>query len=293
MWVQDESGSTTFNNTWIVPSQENLSLTCAARHIQDHKELPYSMTFTTTVRALQAIAYFMMFLIALSLNIAVIVLAAKFKRLQTHSFGIALQIAALNILVSVLYLIGFVNCIAHHWVLGEHVCVITGTLLLNYGNIRTLLMFVFVLNRFLFVFLPFAYPKYHRKALTALSILVWLLPIMTSILPMPHILDCYSLHRVSLLCTSLSVCGKDCMVFSNTNYTLVVIPGAIVPTILYIILCIKAWNLKKATVPIEANSSKGDWKATITFFILFVTVFVTTVPTITVNVIISRLTSPL
>ena len=61
-------------------------------------ELPFSSTLsTTTVRSLQAIFYILFILFGITLNTLVIVLVAKYKKLQTRSFAIALQVVVLNL----------------------------------------------------------------------------------------------------------------------------------------------------------------------------------------------------
>ena len=285
-WALEENASTAFNQT-----MSNESLTCLARSIQMPEELPYSATFIKTVAALQAIHYFLIFLFGTSTNILLTILVAKYKRLQNHSFGIALQIAAIDEVVSVLYFAGAISIIADRWVLGEYTCVFAGMLLFVYSDVRTLLMFVFVINRFLFVFLPFSYPKYHQRVIIILSVVTWALPLAASILPIPDILDCFQFNTVTSTCSFTSRCGRGCSIFSSMNYTLVAIPATVLPMVLYTMLYIKAKKLKKATATVS-DSKEGnqqDWKATITFFILFISLFAATFPTVTVNFIISRL----
>lgn len=288
----DENGSATFNENTSTP-QDNLSLTCLARSIEQPERLPYSAAFIKTVASFLAMQYYVVFIIATSMNVLLMVLVAKYKKLQTHSFGIALEIAAINVVVSFLYLAGAISNSANQWVLGEYTCMVAGMLLFVYIDVRTLLMFVFVVNRFLFVFMPFSYSKYHRKVILVLSLVTWLLPVAASIGLLPQISDCIAVNPTIRLCSQSSRCGRSCSVFSSINYSLVAIPATVIPTVLYTILYLKAKKVMKATATttVQDNSdrSQNDWKATITFFILFLSLFAATLPTATITVTLSRL----
>ena len=280
-WSEDklENGSAAFN----------FSLSCLATNIQNPEELSYSSALLLPIRILQAVIYFILFVSGTLLNLLIVALITKYRKLQNHSFGIAFQIAALNVLLSILYLGGFISSIADRWVLGEYICVSTAMLLFVITDVRTLLMFVFVIDRFLFVFLPFSYPKYHRKVVIGLLSAIWVFAIATSIPPI--ILDCYTYHSLSHLCSTFSDCGEDCSYFSAVNYTLIAIPATVVPTVLYVILFIKAWKLRKAMPSIPKGARREgerEWKATITFAILFFSLFAVTLPSITINFIINR-----
>ncbi len=104
---------------------------------QGFEVLPYSITLLTTVRVLQAIIYCILSLFRACLNILVIILVARYKKLQTHSFGIALQIAVVNVQGSVFNLSGAVSSMANRWVLGEPLCILNAMLLFIYTNVRT------------------------------------------------------------------------------------------------------------------------------------------------------------
>ena len=282
-----EESTTAFNSTTYYTDNAS-DLSCVAMNIQNPEALPYPATFLIVLRALQSLVYFLCFFFGGLLNLLVIILVAKYKKLQNHSFGIAVQVSAVNVVLSILYLTSLISAIAGRWVLGEYLCIISAMLLFITINVRTLLMFVFVVDRFLFVFFPFTYPKHHRKVVIGLLVVVWVFSIAAGIPPIPPILDCYTFHSRSYLCSHFSECGRDCSLFSSTNYTLIALPATVLPTVLYAILFIKAWKIKKSMPSIPKEESEREWKATITFAILFVSLFAATLPSITTNFIINR-----
>lgn len=284
-WSGDSlnSGDNAYNETNLT----NDSLSCFSQNLVN---LPYSPSFINPVRVLQAIAYFLVFVFGLSLNSFVIFLVAKYKRLRSHSFGIAVQLNIVNILTSVVYLNGFVNIVANGWVFGEYACAISGMFLFIMSAVRLLLMFEFVVNRFLFVFMPFRYPKSHGKVLFVLPCIIWVGSLLASLSVLPPILDCVRFSSATFLCTTTTKCGLDCSLFIITSYIFITLPCTVVPTILYILLYVKARKLKKATATVTDGTASGgqrDWKATITFFILFLSLFAASLPSVTVSVILA------
>lgn len=107
----------------------NFNISCAARNIQDSVDLPYTSTYSTTVSVVQSIFFAFNFLVGSFLNTLVIVLVAKYKKLQTHSLLLALQVVVISLMMAVLNAISFVNVIANKWLFCEHVCALTGLLL--------------------------------------------------------------------------------------------------------------------------------------------------------------------
>ncbi len=267
----------------------NLTLSCAAKNIQGPVMLPYSATLLIIIRAFQSLFWVLLLLSAASLNIFVMVLIAKYKKLQTLSFGIALQIVVLDLITSVIVsLVGMVNAINNRWVFGEQVCALTGLIIYMIPLIRSGVMFVFVVDRFLSVFCPFAYPIFQKKIAVILSLFPWLLAVVTGIVG--YILDCYTFLSTSWLCSVSASCSSKCSVYLGLLLVTVTGPTIITPLILYVILFIKAKKLKKAMTAMKAQNrdqSKFDWKATITFFLLFITVFALTLPNLVFFVIIS------
>lgn len=294
MWGQSTSNNTTvyygedrlwessgfalnsvFNNTSGSGPGENLTLSCVAESIQNPTQLPYSDSLLDTVRAFQAIALFLVFSVANFLNILVIVLVVKYKKLRTFSLMIALQIVAMDLILAAIGLIRMSSAIANRWVLGERICALSGTSIVTVVMTRAALMLIFVTDRFLSIFCPFAYPKYQVKIISILSATAWVIPVAVSILA--YVLDCYTFSQLSWFCSITASCSRRCAVLSGLILIPYMGPCTIAPLILYAILFVKAQKAKKAMATSQ-ESTKHDWKATITYFLLFITVFAVTVP---------------
>ena len=277
MW----SSSGAYTNNTTSDYEENLTLSCAAMNIQGPVMLPYSDLLLTIVRVFQSLFWISLFLGGMFLNVFVIFLVAKYKRLQVLSFGLAVQIIAQDLLITFILSSGLVSSIANQWILGEHMCAFVGSILLTSATVRTLILFVFIVDRFFSVFSPFHYPKYQVKVVIILSTTVWLFAGLVGI--MGYILDCYIFNIRTWICFYSSTCNIGCFRFFSLYNGLQIILGTVVPIILYTILFIKAKKAKKAmAVHIQSVKSENDWKATITFFLLFLTVFVLIAPNVLV-----------
>ena len=279
-WSGDmPSGFSDFSNTTII---NNSNLTCAVRSLEESFiALPYSTPLLTTVRVIQSIFFLTLMLLGPPLNVMVIVLVAKNKKLQTKSFGIALQIVMMDLLLSLTAcLSAFISSAANRWVLGEYICGALGFLLVVITRVRTLLMFVFVLDRFLAVFTPFFYPKRQLKIIVVLSIVSWLFAVAVGIAQLPPLLDCYSFSPQIWMCSAARKCSRHCSIFQQSLLAFF-IPVIIVPIILYAILFIKAWRILRVTPSSSMTSNyEKEWKATITFALLFLGVVLVTLPSV-------------
>ena len=289
MWGQGESGSAlgsgsgAFNNTTVFDLEDNATLSCAARNIQDAVMLPYSTTGTIIVRALHALFLLFTFFAGGFFNLLVIVLVAKYKKLHTASFGIALQIVILDLLLSaVISLVSLTSTIANCWVFGEHVYALVGIIVYVGNLVRIASILVFVVDRFLSVFCPFAYPKYQFKTVVILSTVSWLFIMVVGIIG--YILDCYTFVPFVWLCApAYDGCNIMCSLFFGLSAAGIIIPCRIISLLLYTMLFIKARKARKAITSLTQTGGSGsitkyDWKATTTFFNLFISVFAFSLP---------------
>jgi hypothetical protein len=280
--VLDKEG--TFSNF-----TEDSILTCAASNIQGSIELPYPLSLTITVRVIEGLYSLIIILAGLILNTLVIVLVARHKKLQTMSFMIAVQIVVLGLVLSVTISTGLLTTIANKWLLGEYVCAINGMLISITAIARTLLMCVFVVDRFLAVFRPYAYPKYKLKVTVTLSAASWVYAVLGSVAMLPGLLDCYRFTPILKTCGFSSSCSQNCSVYVRA-FTVSTIPFMILSVVLYAILYNKTRKIRKADDAAHAAKTyHKEWKATITFSLLFTTLFAVTVPTMIISSIILAL----
>ncbi len=298
-WFGEENGSAFINFTGVEPSGNlnNLTqLTCAARSLQRPPTLPYSPTLTTIVRSFQTFFYLLIFVFGILLNSMVIVLVVKYKKLQTRSFIIALQVMGINLFLSItVYMLQPITSITNQWLFGEYVCIIMAYIYITYLLVRTLIMFAFVVDRYLSVFCPFSYPKHSSKIMVSLSMATWVFAIVARGIGLPGILDCYNFRLSANLCIHSSGCSSACAIATNISIAIIFGPTTIIPIILYSLLYWKAWKVIKANKAMSASANKvgvgkSEWKATVTFFLLFVAVFVFTTPAIVVTIIATSIT---
>ena len=263
----------------------NVSLTCAARSLEG-ASLPYSPTLLTTVRIFQSIFFCILSIFGPPFNILVIVLVARNKILQTRSFGIALQVVVMDLVLSLTAcLSAFISSVANRWMFGEHICVTLALIFAITVRVRTLLMLVFVLDRFLSVFAPFFYPKHRLKIIAVLSTVSWLVALTIGIVQLPQLLDCYRFSSRMWMCSALGNCSSRCSIFVWSLLALIVLPAIIIPIILYSILFFKAWRVMRATPSsMMKKTYEKEWKATITFALLFISVVIVTLPGVVISI---------
>ncbi len=103
---------------------------------------------------------------------------------------------------------------------------------------------------------------------------------------MSIVFDCYAFKPLFWICLSERNCNNSCFTL-NAIFSLGIIPPTIiVPVFLYLMLYIKAKKAKAKTIPAANDkTSSREWKAIFTFFLLFLAVFIVTIPTLIVIVI--------
>ncbi len=206
----------------------NASLTCAARTINTASILPPPIFITS--RVLLALYVSLAVIFGLVLNFMVLYLVIKYKKLQTLSFAIAIQIAIANLIISIAYGLPFYNNnIAGRWILSLEVCTLSGLFAFLVANLRTQLIFIFSLDRFVSIFSPFAYPKYNLRIVVILCIMAWTVSTALSLVTNPQLLDCYIFSQPSMVCVFSSRCSKTCGLFSTIYLVTLVIPTTIIP----------------------------------------------------------------
>lgn len=270
-------------NTSTVDSG-NETLTCLARNIQGPVELPLFPPLLPLVsRCLLVIYYMLTAFYGTLFNGLVVYLVCKYKQLRTLDFVFALQIAVSNIIGTVILLSGqFSSVLLNQWRLGEPICAILGILNLFVPCSRTLLLLCFVINRSCNIFFAYSYPKYRTKVASGLMIAVYLISVVLSTIPVA--IDCFSFSVTGWTCRLTSSCNSLCMAYQLFLGFTVYIPSSIASVIMYSALFRKGWKARKG-LPVAANDLTGDrkminkeWRATITFFLMFASIFIFVVP---------------
>ena len=269
-----ESGSATTNDT---------SLTCSAQSLENAVNFSLSPAYIESiVKYFQMVNFLIVFFLGVFLNTFVLILLLKLKKLWTLSFALALQIVFINLVNSLLFATDIITNIADQWFFGEYICVLVGFLHFLAYITRIVLMLVFVIDRCLTIFLPFAYPKYRQKTVCTLSVIAWLLVFVIAIVMLPGLFDCYAYSPLRYGCGVSSRCSRACSILLNINTAVIVLPSIIMSTILYISLFWKAKKAKEsdnAPANIQASDEqKKEWRATITFSLMFLALFILIFP---------------
>ena len=265
-------------NTSVSPS--NHTLTCAARNIQGPVELPFLPELLPfVVRCVLILLYMYVCFFGVALNIWTPYLVWKFKSLRNMSFSFAVQVSILNIIDCLTIIFSsMVTAMANEWLLGAPMCILLGAMDTVAANLRALLMLILVLDRFCLVFMPYWYPRNRSK------IMYTLLPIGYAISVVPSItlglLDCFSFSSIAWQCEWTDSCGHICAVLRWVFGLTFILPPRIPPSILYLALHWKARKSRRQTPTTQdistedSQESKKEWRATITFSLLFLSNFV-------------------
>ena len=237
-----------------------------------------------TLRSFHVIYSAALFVCSFALNSFVIFLVVKHKALRNLSMVLATQVIIVNLIgVLVILPAAIANAVANRLLLGAVMCYIHGAAVFIIPFTRVSLMLMLVIDRFLLIYKTFSYPKQRNKVVLSLSIVTWSVVILVATVMLPGILGCYGFSRPRWTCASLTSCNGTCSVIVTLIFVFAIICCCI-SACLYTVLFWKAKKMKRNSVaPANDLSGNGiiqrkEWKATITFFLMFVTLFLATVP---------------
>ena len=258
-------------------------MSCAARNIQGPVELPYPFLLPLVTRCLVIIYYMIVIFFGLVLNGAILFLVCKYNKLRTMSFVFAIQVVVANFIRSAITLpIAFLSAVYNQFLLGEAMCIVTGNIYEATGLLRSTLFLGLVTDRFLSVLLTYSFPKYRKKAMLAMTVMVYL--IVAIALVLIGVFDCYSFSFTSWICLTAPSCGSTCNTIRLLIGFGIRFPCSLVPVVMYIVLFYKGWKARK-NMPVAASDLTGEqkkikreWRATITFFLMFLSLFLFNIP---------------
>lgn len=269
----------------------NTDMTCAEASLQMSEGQP------VVLRAMRIIIFVPLHIVGIILNTFVIFLVAKYKKLRTLSFAVALQIMAFNIAASIIATVfAIATNVADGWPFGSQACVTAGYFFFTSVMLRIVFMFVFVVDRFLSVFAPYFYPRHDVKVIGSLSIAAWIFVLALNAVGLPGLLDCYGFFDLGFRCEIIASCSQSCVTYYNLHFSFVGFPSMLVPSILYCALYCKARALRRNQVipgstndTVSNEAKKREWRTTVTFFLLFITIFPAIAPTALSHVVLSQL----
>ena len=295
-FLQSGSGEGVFlNDTDFIDSD---SLTCQQKQVEFGSPLPLPTNTANVLRYMQIAYYVICFPLGVFLNLFVLSLILRFKKLQTVTFVLAFQVIASDLVnASIVFPTSAANAIADRFVF-TGLCPVIGFVVFYVRIVRFYLMLVLALDRFCTVFLPFWYQRNrHRvKTIAILSVLAWVLAFIVSLVPVKGLLDCYSFQRNTWACVPTNGCihKNECSVYNSISAALS--NGCnIVSLLLYLSLFCKARQLRNKTVAVTikahqqdsnceevraytAQRQRRERQANCTFFLLVFTLAVATSP---------------
>ena len=251
---------------------ETEGLNCAQKSLLNmtDTDTEFSPAFRISAMVLEIMFYSFEFIAGIILNFLVIVAIAACKLLWTHSFMVVLQVVTVDLLLAILVPVIIISSTtAGHWLFDWQVCVCIGFIIILYIFIRTLLIAILVVDRFLIIFAPFAYQKMETKAVIFLSGTAWVLAIAVCILFLPGMFDCYGYNSTVKLCCHEASCGGNCVSMYAIIFVGILSPSCIVPFILHILLVLKDGQLKTviSTGGNAGDGKKHDFKVTMTLYL--------------------------
>ena len=269
---------------------DNMSISCQ-QQLEDGFPLPLSTTTANAIRYVQIVYYILCYPTAFLLNLFVIFIIARFKKLHTMTFYLALQIIITNIAnILIFFPSSIANASANRFIFSG-LCPVMGFLTSFLFSARNLLMFVLVADRFCLIFLPFWYSRPRVRVVIPLSIIGWLTPL-TITLPLAIALpDCYSFQRLTWVCLWGGGCKYVALCTSYSAFmTTLINAGTFIALLLYLPLLCRAKKLRNKVNMSQLNESadvreivkrnkKREQRANTTFLILFIALVGVTFPT--------------
>lgn len=261
----------------------NDTLTCAARNIQGPVEVSFNPLVLLVIRCLLAIFFMNIAFFGTLLNGFAFYLICRYKQLRSSSFLFAIQIVGSDIVVSaVIVPLSLSSVLANQWQLGEGMCIFTGGLHVCGTILRVLFLAGLVVDRFCCVFFTYTYPRYQTKVLWCISAVTYLVAAIYTIIG--GVFDCFSFSESSFICRVDSTCSPQCAAIRSLTGLTIFLPMGMLPVVLYSALFHKGRKVRNSMrmaanfTASEAHKVKKEWRATITFFLMFLALFLVNVP---------------
>lgn len=277
----------------LADNETLFGLTCEERQVEFGSPLPLSMIAAQVLRYMQITYYLICFPLGVSLNLLVLLLIFRFKKLQNITFILAFQVSASDLVnATIVFPTSAANAIADHYVF-TGMCTAIGIVVFHMRIARIYLMFVLALDRFLTVFTPFWYQRCRMRVIIVLSLGAWIVSFIIALIPVEGLLDCYSFQRHTWACVPSTGCSNKnaCSVYNSTSIALS--NGCnVISLLLYFIMFCKARQLRnkirtlqKSSANCEAGmrdavteSLRRDRRANMTFFLLFLSLTGVSIP---------------
>lgn len=201
------------------------------------------VTFPPAIDYIQATITLVIFVISLTVNLLIVYLVVRFKRLRKRAFLLTLQLVAFNLCYTVMVLpVVFVSAVLRRWVLGDVACYILGGIANGFFTTNFLTILILTLDRFFTIFMPFFYDRHGNKIATGMFLLLCLAVVLRFVINAS--LGCFKFALTHKMCVA-SGTTEICTVATATFAWVHVFAGVVVPIVLYIIMYMKGRQLNK------------------------------------------------
>lgn len=249
--------------------------------------LPLQQTTADLIRSLQICYYIISFVVGISLNVFLIAIIARYKRLQNVTLSYALQIVVVDLAHAlIIYPSSATNAIVGTFVF-QGFCSVLGFIVTLLRIARGMLMSMLMVDKFCTVFLPFWYNRNRVKVVVMISLLSWAVSTVVALVAISGLLDCYTFQPFTWACQLGEGCDNQvaCTAF-RTFVTTTSSVGLFIAFLLYGALILKARKIRNriavTTNGVEGQGSESivaremaqrarlrERRANTTFFILF------------------------
>ena len=243
------------------------------------------------------------FVASVILNVLVIVLVVKFKQLRHSAAIVSLSLVTADLFMDfTTHFPAVVSTVAKRWMFGEIGCSMFGTWALCILLTRLCIMAVLAFDRFARVKFPFSYKRRARYIVVGLIMAAWGVPAFIAY-PVMHATDFRWIGFRQHIPTCHINCPFDpeCRGVYGSLLTGAYFIGAVIPTVLYSWLYHRARKLTPTAIKLGRISIKAasgavisipaarlenkDSKRILTFILIFVTFFLTGLPTYIVQIV--------
>ncbi len=193
-----------------------------------------SPSIVTANTVLQFLYHIITIPLATVLNFLVILVIVKTKYLWTPTLFAALQIAFPDLVLALVDGSTILSSvIGGGWVLGTYLCLSTAFVTHMLTSVRIFFLAVLALDQFLYVYAPLSYPKVRKNTMIILTTFSWLVLAVVTVLPFPAIFDCIGFIPPLGACHITHKCNPACPVLITVLFIIFIIPGCLLPGILY------------------------------------------------------------
>lgn len=192
---------------------------------------------------------------SLIVNISVICLIVRYKKLRNKATFLAFQLTTINLIQTLVVLPAIVvSSFARRWVFGDVLCTFSGGFNALFFSVHLVLVLVLALDQTFAVCLPFFYSRHAHKIVPSMSLGVWLTGCLRAITVVS--MGCVTYIPTHKVCLASGGCGPACRVVVPLFAWTVSFMGIVVPIVLFMALYLRGRQLDQQVMRAEESSKK-------------------------------------